>query len=52
MLSGSEKKTENRRMVALLDHVDPDRIFEFSVVFKDHSLNHMTVSFKQFMTDI
>ena len=39
-------------MAALLDHVDPDGLLEFSVVFTDRSLNHMSASFKQVMTDI
>ena len=39
-------------MAALLDHVEPDGILEFSVVFTDRSLNHMSASFKQVMTDI
>ena len=39
-------------MAALLDHVDPDGLLEFSVVFTGRSLNHMSASFKQVMTDI
>ena len=39
-------------MAALLDHVDPDGLLEFSVVFTDRSLNHMSASFKQVMIDI
>ena len=39
-------------MAALLDHVDPDGLLEFSVVFTDRSLNHMSASFKQVMNDI
>jgi aspartate aminotransferase-like enzyme len=46
------KQTENRHMAALLDHVDPDGLLEFSVVFTDRSLNHMSASFKQVMIDI
>ena len=34
-------------MAALLDHVDPDGLLEFSVVFTDRSLNHMSALFKQ-----
>ena len=33
-------------------HVDPDGLMEFSVVFTDRSLNHMSVVFQQVMRDI
>ena len=39
-------------MPALLDHIDPDGLEEFSVVFTDRSLNHMSKSFQQVMNDI
>ena len=39
-------------MSALLDTVDPDGLLEFSVVFTDRSLNHMSASFQQVMRDI
>ncbi|WP_371224365.1 aminotransferase class V-fold PLP-dependent enzyme [Roseovarius sp. 2305UL8-3] len=39
-------------MSALLDHIDPDGLQEFSVVFTDRSLNHMSASFQQVMNDI
>jgi len=39
-------------MTALLDHIDPDGLQEFSVVFTDRSLNHMSASFQTVMTDI
>lgn len=39
-------------MPALLDHVDPDGLQEFSVVFTDRSLNHMSSSFQEVMRDI
>jgi len=39
-------------MPALLDHIDPDGLQEFSVVFTDRSLNHMSASFQQVMNDI
>ena len=39
-------------MTALLDHVDPDGLLEYSVVFTDRSLNHMSASFQQVMRDI
>lgn len=32
--------------------VDPDGLMEFSVVFTDRSLNHMSASFQEVMTDI
>ncbi|MCA0869763.1 aminotransferase class V-fold PLP-dependent enzyme [Seohaeicola saemankumensis] len=39
-------------MPALLNTVDPDGLEEFSVVFTDRSLNHMSQSFQQVMRDI
>jgi len=39
-------------MPALLDTVDPDGLEEFSVVFTDRSLNHMSGTFQQVMRDI
>lgn len=39
-------------MSALLDSVDPDGLLEFSVVFTDRSLNHMSASFQSVMRDI
>jgi aspartate aminotransferase-like enzyme len=39
-------------MKALLDTVDPDGLLEYSVVFTDRSLNHMSASFQQVMRDI
>ncbi|WP_373049635.1 aminotransferase class V-fold PLP-dependent enzyme [Thalassovita aquimarina] len=39
-------------MTALLDTVDPDGLQEFSVVFTDRSLNHMSAAFQQVMRDI
>jgi aspartate aminotransferase-like enzyme len=39
-------------MTALLSDVDPDGLLEFSVVFTDRSLNHMSASFQQVMRDI
>jgi len=38
--------------MALLDTVDPDGLDEFSVVFTDRSLNHMSAAFRGVMTDI
>ncbi|MFK7939080.1 MAG: aminotransferase class V-fold PLP-dependent enzyme [Roseovarius sp.] len=38
--------------MALLDTVDPTGLDEFSVVFTDRSLNHMSASFQTVMTDI
>ena len=38
--------------MALLDTVDPDGLEEFSVVFTDRSLNHMSATFQQVMRDI
>ncbi|MGV6812348.1 MAG: aminotransferase class V-fold PLP-dependent enzyme [Brevirhabdus sp.] len=39
-------------MPALLDTVDPDGLMEFSVVFTDRSLNHMSQTFQKVMNDI
>jgi len=39
-------------MAALLDNVDPDGMLEYSVVFTDRSLNHMSMQFRQVMLDI
>lgn len=39
-------------MPALLDTVDPDGLLEFSVVFTDRSLNHMSATFQRVMRDI
>jgi aspartate aminotransferase-like enzyme len=39
-------------MPALRSDIDPDGLLEFSVVFTDRSLNHMSASFQQVMRDI
>ena len=39
-------------MPALLDNVDPQGLEEFSVVFTDRSLNHMSAAFQGVMRDI
>ena len=39
-------------MAALLDTVDPEGLEEFSVVFTDRSLNHMSAAFQQVMRDV
>lgn len=39
-------------MAALLPDVDPDGLLEYSVVFTDRSLNHMSRSFQAVMNDI
>ncbi|WP_210092192.1 aminotransferase class V-fold PLP-dependent enzyme [Ruegeria sp. HKCCSP346] len=39
-------------MPGLLETVDPDGLEEFSVVFTDRSLNHMSQKFQQVMCDI
>ncbi len=39
-------------MAALLDTVDPDGLLEYSVVFTDRSLNHMSAAFQRVMRDI
>ena len=39
-------------MPGLLSHVDPDGLLEYSVVYTDRSLNHMSQSFQAVMNDI
>jgi len=39
-------------MPGLLPHVDPDGLLEYSVVFTDRALNHMSRKFQQVMLDI
>jgi aspartate aminotransferase-like enzyme len=39
-------------MPGLLPHVDPDGLMEFSVVYTDRALNHMSGRFQGVMTDI
>jgi aspartate aminotransferase-like enzyme len=39
-------------MPGLLPHVDPDGLLEFSVVYTDRALNHMSRSFQAVMKDI
>jgi aspartate aminotransferase-like enzyme len=36
----------------LLPHVDPDGLLEYSVVYTDRAVNHMSVAFQTVMTDI
>ena len=39
-------------MPGLLPNVDPDGLLEYSVVYTDRALNHMSASFQQVMNDI
>ena len=39
-------------MTGLLSDVDPDELLEYSVVFTDRSLNHMSGTFQGVMRDI
>jgi aspartate aminotransferase-like enzyme len=39
-------------MPGLLPNIDPDGLLEYSVVFTDRSLNHMSKSFQEVMNDI
>jgi len=39
-------------MPGLLPNVDPDGLLEYSVVYTDRSLNHMSMSFRSVMNDI
>jgi aspartate aminotransferase-like enzyme len=45
-------KRGNYTMAALLPDVDPDGLLEFSVVYTDRSLNHMSKLFQEVMQDI
>ena len=38
--------------MSLLPNVDPDGLLEYSVVFTDRSLNHMSGTFQKVMNDI
>ena len=39
-------------MPGLLPEIDPDGLLEYSVVYTDHALNHMSKRFQHVMTDI
>ena len=39
-------------MPGLLPNVDPDGLLEYSVVYTDRALNHMSQSFQDVMKDI
>ncbi|MDO4896492.1 MAG: aminotransferase class V-fold PLP-dependent enzyme [Moraxella sp.] len=39
-------------MSALRDDIDPDGLLEYSVVYTDRALNHMSKAFQQVMTDL
>ena len=39
-------------MPGLLPNIDPDGLLEYSVVFTDRSLNHMSLAFQSVMKDI
>jgi aspartate aminotransferase-like enzyme len=39
-------------MPGLLPNIDPDGLLEFSVVYTDRALNHMSKRFQGVMTDI
>ena len=39
-------------MPALLPNIDPDGLLEFSVVYTDRALNHMSKRFQGVMQDI
>ena len=45
-------RNREEQMPALLDHIDPNGLEEFSVVFTDRSLNHMSAAFQGVMNDI
>ena len=39
-------------MSALLPNIDPEGLLEYSVVFTDRSLNHMSAQFQRVMNDV
>ena len=39
-------------MPGLLPDIDPDGLLEYSVVYTDRAVNHMSASFQQVMNDI
>ncbi len=39
-------------MPGLLSNIDPDGLLEYSVVYTDRSLNHMSQSFQGVMNDV
>ena len=39
-------------MPGLLNNIDPDGLLEYSVVYTDRSLNHMSDSFHKVMNDV
>ena len=39
-------------MPGLLPNVDPDGLLEYSVVYTDRAINHMSRQFQSVMTDI
>ena len=52
MLSSSLHFQRNEIMPGLLPQIDPDGLLEYSVVFTDRSLNHMSSTFQGVMNDI
>lgn len=44
--------TDEEHMPGLLPNVDPDGLLEYSVVYTDRALNHMSLAFRQVMRDI
>src|SRR5690554_5732071 len=46
------RRREENTMPGLLPHVDPDGLTEYSVVYTDRALNHMSQRFQRVMNDI
>lgn len=46
------EKKKGRAMPGLLPNVDPDGLLEFSVVYTDRALNHMSKRFQRVVCDI
>jgi aspartate aminotransferase-like enzyme len=46
------KRNGNDIMTGLLENVDPDGLLEYSVVYTDRSVNHMSLQFQQTMRDL
>ena len=51
-LATSQEPALRTKMPALLPDVDPDGLLEYSVVYTDRALNHMSQSFQQTMREL
>ena len=51
-LEGGSLRNRRETLAGLLQNVDPDGLLEYSVVYTDRALNHMSQSFQGVMNDI